>query len=150
PHLSTFFLRDACERLHRPDVQFSQATLDLFTRYWWPGNVRQLRNEVQRAVALAVPGGTIEPADLSGDLSAVQPRADVPPAAPPSRAPAPGVPAADLGGRTLASLIDQVERQAIEAALAASGGNISLTARQLGLTRRGLYLKLRRLEIAPT
>ncbi|MGE0393319.1 MAG: sigma 54-interacting transcriptional regulator, partial [Vicinamibacterales bacterium] len=42
PHLSTFFLRDACERLHRPDVQFSQATLDLFTRYWWPGNVRQL------------------------------------------------------------------------------------------------------------
>ncbi len=144
PHLSTFFLRDACERLHRPDVQFSQATLDLFTRYWWPGNVRQLRNEVQRAVALAAPGGTVEPADLSQDLSTAQPRAEAALATPP---PADLAATTSLAGRTLASLVDQLERQAIEAALAATAGNISLTARQLGLTRRGLYLKLRRLEI---
>jgi DNA-binding NtrC family response regulator len=48
PHLSTFFLREACERLRKPDISLSSATLDLFARYWWPGSVRQLRNEVQR------------------------------------------------------------------------------------------------------
>ncbi len=70
PHLSTFFLRDACERLGKPDVHLSSATLDLFARYWWPGNVRQLRNEIQRAVAMSPPGGTIEPEQLSPDLAA--------------------------------------------------------------------------------
>src|SRR4029434_5118621 len=70
PHLSTYFLRDACERLGKSDVHLSSPTLDLFARYWWPGNVRQLRNEIQRAVAMSPPGGSIEPDQLSGDLTA--------------------------------------------------------------------------------
>ncbi len=64
PHLSTYFLRDACERLSKADVHLSSATLDLFARYWWPGNVRQLRNEIHRAVAMSAPGGAIEPEHL--------------------------------------------------------------------------------------
>jgi DNA-binding NtrC family response regulator len=71
PHLSTFFLREACERLGKPDVHLSSGTLDLFDQYWWPGNVRQLRNEVQRGVAMSRPGGTIESEHLSADLTAV-------------------------------------------------------------------------------
>jgi DNA-binding NtrC family response regulator len=78
PHLSTFFLRDACERLGKPDVHLSSATLDLFARYWWPGNVRQLRNEIQRAVALSPPGGVIEPDHLSPPTSP-RPRRERPP-----------------------------------------------------------------------
>ena len=70
PHLSTFFLREACDRLGKPDVQLAPATLDLFARYWWPGNVRQLRNEIQRAVAMSAPGGSVEPEHLSADLAA--------------------------------------------------------------------------------
>ena len=62
PHLSTFFLREASERLGKPDVQLSSEVLELFAQYWWPGNVRQLRNEIQRAVAMAPPGGLIGPA----------------------------------------------------------------------------------------
>ena len=56
PHMATFFLREAADRLGKPDVQLSPEVLSLFASYWWPGNVRQLRNEVQRAVALAAPG----------------------------------------------------------------------------------------------
>ena len=73
PHLSTFFLREACDRLGKPEVQLAAGTLDLFARYWWPGNIRQLRNEIQRAVAMSTPGGTIEPEHLSADLAAPAP-----------------------------------------------------------------------------
>ena len=62
PHLSTFFLREASERLGKPGVRLSPDTLDLFDAFSWPGNVRQLRNEVQRAVAMA--GGSVITPDL--------------------------------------------------------------------------------------
>src|ERR1700745_167180 len=64
PLLSTFFLREASERLGQPEVQLSARALDVFSQYWWPGNVRQLKNEVQRAVAMSAPGGTIDPVHL--------------------------------------------------------------------------------------
>ena len=64
-HLSTFFLREASERLGKPGVRLSPETLDLFDAFPWPGNVRQLRNEVQRAVAMTSPGGMVTPEDLS-------------------------------------------------------------------------------------
>ena len=74
PHLSTFFLREACERLGKPGVRLSPETLDIFDAFRWPGNVRQLRNEVQRAVALTSPEGVITPEMLSpafGSFSAL-------------------------------------------------------------------------------
>jgi DNA-binding NtrC family response regulator len=140
PHLSTFFLRDACEQLARPDVHLSSATLDLFARYWWPGNVRQLRNEIKRAVAMSVPGGTVEPEHLSPDLAAGPDRADVSPGRPrPGGGPVPT--------GNLAEAVERVERELITSALERTSGNISETARVLGLTRRGLYLKMRRLGL---
>jgi DNA-binding NtrC family response regulator len=135
PHLSTFFLRDACERLGKPDVQLSASTLDLFARYWWPGNVRQLRNEIQRAVAMSAPGGVIEPDHLSADLSA------------PAAAGSTATPARSPRAGNLASAVEEVERELISGTLGHTGGNISETARVLGLTRRGLYLKMRRLGL---
>jgi len=139
PHLSTFFLREACERLGKPDVHLSSATLDLFDRYWWPGNVRQLRNEVQRAVAMSRPGGTVEPDQLSPDLTAL------PPSGVTGAGPMVGI--RSIGARNLAAAVEEVEREVIGSALRRSSGNISETARVLGLTRRGLYLKMRRLGL---
>jgi two-component system nitrogen regulation response regulator NtrX len=134
PHLSTFFLREACERMGKPGVRLSADTLDIFDTFLWPGNVRQLRNEIQRAVAMASPDGTITPDLLSavfaGDRTA-----------------------ADAGSRprlrrtTLAAAVEKLEREMIQAALERSSGNISETARTLGLTRRGLYLKMDRLGV---
>jgi hydrogenase-4 transcriptional activator len=137
PHLSTFFLRDASDRLGKPDMQLSSDVLDLFAQYWWPGNVRQLRNELQRAVAMAPAGGTIGPEHLSADLTASAP-ATVPTGQ--SRV-------ALRGGQTLASVVDEIERDLIREMMGRHRGNISETARALGLTRRGLYLKLRRLGL---
>jgi DNA-binding NtrC family response regulator/tetratricopeptide (TPR) repeat protein len=138
PHLSTFFLREACERLGKPDIQLTSQALDVFSQYWWPGNVRQLKNEIQRAVALSTPGGAIEAAHLSPEITAIRPSGSIHhmPRAGAARLPA-----------TLALAVEQLERDLIQAALDRSGGNISETARTLGLTRRGLYLKLRRLGL---
>jgi DNA-binding NtrC family response regulator/tetratricopeptide (TPR) repeat protein len=135
PHLSTFFLREAIERLGKPDIHLSSETLDVFSQYWWPGNVRQLKNEVQRAVALSAPGGTVEPAHLSPEIVS-------------TRLPS-GSGSIRISRNTpnLASAIEQMERDLIQAALDRAAGNISETARSLGLTRRGLYLKIRRLGL---
>ena len=69
PHLTSFFLREACDELNKPDVEVSSDVLDLFAQYLWPGNIRQLRNEVKRAVALSPPGGVVTPDLLSPDLA---------------------------------------------------------------------------------
>jgi DNA-binding NtrC family response regulator len=131
PHLSTFFLREASERLGKPDVRLSADTLDLFDAFSWPGNVRQLRNEIHRAVAMATPAGTVTPELLS-----------------PVFAGGDGTPTPRRARNvTLAAAVEGLEREMIEGALQRAGGNISQTARALGLTRRGLYLKLDRLGI---
>ena len=85
----------------------------------------------------APPGGTIGPEHLSADLTATAP-ATVPNG--PGRV-------ALRGGQTLASVVDEIERDLIREMLGRHRGNISETARALGLTRRGLYLKLRRLGL---
>jgi hydrogenase-4 transcriptional activator len=140
PHLSTFFLREAIERLGKPDIHLSSETLDVFSQYWWPGNVRQLKNEIQRAVALSAPGGSVEPAHLSPEVVSTKLSAS---------APGSGSGSIRISRTTpnLASAIEHMERDLIQAALDRAGGNISETARSLGLTRRGLYLKIRRLGL---
>ena len=134
PHLSTFFLRDACERLGKPGVRLTAETLDIFDTFQWPGNVRQLRNEVQRAVAMAAPESAITPELLSPVFGLQEPLSEA-------------------GARsrnrrtTLAAAVEKIEREMIQSTLERSSGNISETARVLGLTRRGLYLKMDRLGV---
>jgi len=132
PHLSTFFLREASERLGKPDVRLSAEALDLFDTFTWPGNVRQLRNEVQRAVAMTAPGGVITPDLLSPVFAGTTETAPSPRRA---------------RNVTLAAAVERLEREMIEGVLQRSSGNVSQTARMLGLTRRGLYLKMDRLGI---
>jgi len=135
PHLCALFLREVCERLAKPGVQLGSETLELFSQYWWPGNVRQLRNEIQRAVAMSAPDTTVMPEQLSPDLVAARTGSAV------------VGPGRDHAAATLATAVERLEKDLIRSALERTAGNISETARQLGLTRRGLYLKLRRLGL---
>ncbi len=134
PHLASYFLRETCERLGKPDVRLGAATLEVFDEYNWPGNVRQLRNEIQRAVAMAPAGGRIEPEHLSRQLAGFA---------------GAGEATERTRGRqvTLAGAVEKLEREMIRSSLERTSGNVSRTARLLGLTRRGLYLKLRRLGL---
>jgi DNA-binding NtrC family response regulator/tetratricopeptide (TPR) repeat protein len=139
PHLAMYFLREACERLAKPDVELSGSVLQLFSDYLWPGNVRQLRNEIQRAVALSSPGHAITAELLSPELSRLTDEE--------MTLDTPLVPRRRGHPPSLAAAVETVERDLIRATLDRTQGTISESARLLGLTRRGLYLKLRRLGL---
>ena len=87
-------------------------------------------------MALSGPGNLITPDHLSADLTA-----------PPAREAAATALSERIVPGNLANAVERVERQLIEATLDRTNRNISETARVLGLTRRGLYLKLRRLGL---
>ncbi|MFY0532086.1 helix-turn-helix domain-containing protein [Nannocystis pusilla] len=105
----------------------SAAAIRLLARYAWPGNIRELENEVQRWVALCE--ARVEPDDLSPAIR---------------EAPASGAP--DPDDLRLRPRVERLERELIDRALQLAGGNQTRAATLLGLSRFGLQKKLRRLE----
>lgn len=69
PVLAQRFLANASERQHKTLAGFDEAAMALLIGYDWPGNVRQLQNEIERAVALARGGEVIAPHHLSQALA---------------------------------------------------------------------------------
>jgi two-component system, NtrC family, response regulator PilR len=109
--------------------QFSAAALEQLRTYDFPGNVRELENILERAIALSA-GGEIEVEDLR-----LQPAG--------AEAAAGGA----LPGAPLPDYLDKVEREAILAALAQTGYNRTAAAKLLGLTLRTLRYRMQRLGI---
>lgn len=120
------------QRCGRPTAAIDDSVLDALHSYAWPGNLRELRNVVERAVALAE-GGVVRLANLPPEVTG-----GAPPAA---RQPAPS---SDL----VASRND-AERQAISRALSKWGNNRSKAAADLGISRPTLYKKLRKYGLLP-
>ncbi|MCY3846606.1 MAG: sigma-54 dependent transcriptional regulator [Acidobacteria bacterium] len=138
PPLVHYFLRRHGAEHGRPRLKLSPRTLRCLLRYRWPGNVRQLSNEIRRAAALADDGAVITPEHLSADvLRAAQ-------AGPPATAKASPFQVTVHPGQTLAAATATVERALIRRALEVTGGRVDPAARLLGLSRKGLFLKRRR------
>ncbi len=121
---------------------------DLFERYAWPGNLRQLSNVLRTACLLAAHESVITRAHLPDDLLDDARRIEVAPALDATQRPAsqPGLepPTVAPPGRVAAGKsLDEVERDAIRDALAHAGGNISEAAKRLGISRNTIYRKLR-------
>ena len=100
-------------------------------QFEWPGNIRELENEIERALTLAGDGEEIDVACLSEKI--VGSRATE------SEAAAENV--------TLQDAVERLERHMVFQALQASKGNRSQEARLLGLTRQGLLNKINRYQI---
>jgi two-component system nitrogen regulation response regulator NtrX len=108
--------------------RFTAGAVDLLRRYSFPGNIRELRNLVER-LAIMAPGGSIGPEQVRAVLP--------PPAEDPAKV------------RRLSEAVQEFERKQIEAALEASGGNMTRAASRLGLERSHLYKKVRKLGWKP-
>lgn len=158
PLLVDYFLKKYGEQSHKQDISISPQALDLIMVYDWPGNVRQLANEVQRLVAYAPAGATITEQDLSPTIyrGRKQPEAEGKTltsvtSALLDAAPAPSEHPLKVdykpGGKTLGDVVAEVERQIIEDAMRRHHGRRSAVCEELGITRKGLYLKLRRFNM---
>jgi transcriptional regulator with GAF, ATPase, and Fis domain/tetratricopeptide (TPR) repeat protein len=145
PTIVNYYINHYSAKFGRRDIQITPQAVDLLMVSDWPGNVRQLCNEIQRIVARAEDGTVITPDHLSPELK----RTSAPLGGASATITAIG-PAASTEGMTLADALAEVERRMIREALRKHCGNISRAARELGLTRRGLYLKLERLDLSPT
>jgi transcriptional regulator with PAS, ATPase and Fis domain len=138
PALVHHFVARAAQEFRKARIRVAEETMEHLIVYKWPGNVRQLNNEVRRMVALAESDSTLKPSALSKDILHATPL--------PARghgAPELAVPLTDK----LQSALSRVEREMIKAALKTSDGRVDAAARALGISRKGLYLKRQRLGL---
>jgi len=138
PYLTAAFVRETSERLQKPLAGLTPGAERLLGGAMWDGNVRELRNVIERASILA-DGDFITERELAISLPVVpySPRqaAIGQPVAPPAQA----------AGSD--DLLATVEREHIQRALVRAHGNKKAAARMLGLSRRALYRKLDRLGL---
>lgn len=130
--LAGYFLNHLCQTLQRPPVQVAAETLDHLSNYHWEGNIRQLRNTIERMLLLSddpVLSTRHLPEEIRHNTSSGSP----------------------IIGQTLAEqierIVSQAERSIIEDALFRHNGNISSVARELDVTRQTLYRKMDKYDI---
>ena len=136
PRLAVEFLRHFSEVHGRDVAELTDGARGALSSYAWPGNVRELRNVLERAVVLAG-SDRLDVGDLPPEVSGRSIEAAAGAAA--------EVPFAEAREEALRGF----ERSYLEAALERHGGNISETARSLGLHRQSLQRTLKRLGIRP-
>jgi DNA-binding NtrC family response regulator/tetratricopeptide (TPR) repeat protein len=151
PAIVNYYINHYSAKFGRRDITITPQALDLLMVCDWPGNVRQLTNEIQRVVARAEDGTVITPDHISPELrriAAPATPATVTPIGTTSHHAAAAAAEALAHGLSLADATAELERRMIAEALRKHNGNISRAARELGLTRRGLYLKLGRHDLS--
>lgn len=130
--LAEHFLLKFAGSLGKDVRGFTPGALALLRRYQWPGNIRELENVIERMVHMSqgVPSIDIDvlPANILNHEGI------------PGGVPRPAVPR---------GLLSHQEKEAIVRALQEAGGNIRATAKALGISRSGLYVKMRRFGLSP-
>ncbi|HNW58129.1 MAG TPA: sigma-54 dependent transcriptional regulator [bacterium] len=125
PELSAEFLRQFCERHNRRLGELSPAALSILMSYHWPGNVRQLRSCIERAVVLTT-GDALSEEELKQTV---------------------GLPAGDAGMPTLKEARERFEKEYIAQILQAHHWKMEASAATLGIDRTNLYKKVQKLGI---
>jgi Nif-specific regulatory protein len=126
--LAKHFLTHFNEEAGKAITGFAPSSLRLLKAYSWPGNVRELENVIHRAVILAA-DTVICPHDLPLSINTPE--------------------LTELGpANGLESRLAKIEHQMLTEALRGKKGNISAAAKELGLTRRSMALRMKRLNLA--
>ncbi len=125
PLLVDHFLRSLCEKHDRSPKVFSGEVMEALTNYEWPGNIRELKNVVERAVLLS-PADVVPLKYLPPEISKSTPRHD------------------HIVTIPLGTKLRSAEKDIILETLSSVDNNKSKAASVLGLSRKALYNKLRR------
>ncbi|NDD91737.1 sigma-54-dependent Fis family transcriptional regulator [bacterium] len=131
--LSQYFLKQACIRVNRIVTSISPQALDVLKGYSWPGNIRQLENVIERMVVMC-DSTTLELRDLPQEIDRTKEGL---------------VPESQrMSFKEKVRLKTQeLERKLIEEELQRHSGNVTRTAESLGLSRKGLQLKMKELGL---
>ncbi len=143
PQLAAFILKALAGKSGQEAGRLSPGALEALEAYDFPGNVRELENILERAMAMS-DGTSIEASDLMLPQRGARPAP--PDAVPAGAAAAPAAPAPSADGG-LDDYISNIERTAIVKALEESRYNKTAAARKLGITFRALRYKLKKLGI---
>jgi two-component system response regulator AtoC len=137
PVLARHFVQRSCEANRQPLKTLTQEAMRTLMAHSWPGNIRQLENALEHAVAMSGDAREIPMSLLPADVGPSQ---------------TPFVPAVDIPeeGINFTSMVTQFERELITRCLARTGGNRRQAARLLQLSRTTLIDKLHRLHLSPT
>jgi DNA-binding NtrC family response regulator len=129
PNLARFFLRRYNVKFHKRVEGIAESTLEILRSYWWPGNIRELENLIERLVAVS-DKEWITDADLPYEFHVVRVDTDRP-----------------ASTNLLERAVTTFERNFIVRALEKAGWNVTATARALGIPLSTLKFKIQRLEI---
>jgi len=141
PVFANHYLRRYAKEMHKGELRLAEETMEYLVLYRWPGNVRQIANEMRRLAALGEHGAVLMPEHLSPDIAAS--RRTVPAA---ERT----LDASEIVVRTdqpLSAATQHVEQTMIKAAIEKTN-SVDEAAKLLGLSRKGLYLKRLRFGLA--
>ncbi len=139
PALVTHFVANAAKEFGKGYLPVAEETMERLLLYRWPGNIRQLQNEIRRMVALIETGATLQPDMISDEIL------DALPIVRPSARHRDEI-AVSLE-ENLPSALARVETEMIKAALREHHGRVDAAAKALGISRKGLYLKRQRLGV---
>jgi len=131
PLLVQHFLDRYCPEMRKSVGGVSQEAINQLAAFNWPGNIRELENEVQRLVIQVDEGAIVTPEHLSPRIRQVENLVER--VAPPKG--------------TLKEMMEHVERWLLTQALDDHGNNKTQTAKTLGITREGLHKKLSKYKI---
>ena len=136
PLLASYYFEEMCRRHHRQLTGITPEAMDFLTRYSWPGNVRQLRSEIERIVVFAEDGQAVGAESLSADILRA------------ASATSPVRFQLDFSRPiNYKELMLDIERQLLSEAMARHGGNVTRTAELLNLRRQTLDYKLRKFSL---
>lgn len=148
PPMINYYINHYSAKFGRRDLTITPQAIDLLMVCEWEGNVRQLCNEVQRLVARAADGEILGPEHLSSDLKRnVTPLTTVDFKNVNNSTSFSSFYGTGKKGVTIEEAVSELEIQMINDSLRRHDWNISRVARELGLTRRGLYMKISRYGI---
>ena len=134
PALVERFLTQVAERLGRDKKTIGQDALASMVRHPWRGNVRELRNTIERAAVLCS-GETIGEEDLDLDQASGHPGGDG------------AIPFGMIFRDAKKQMVEGFERQYLIRALREHDGNVSRTAESIGMVRQSLQQKIRELDL---
>ena len=132
PLLAIHFLDKYSKKMNKNVIGITDESMKYLSKCDWPGNIRQLENEIERAVTLADPDSFIKPSDLSEEVFKYSENTET---------------LGLLNKATLKEAVEDLEKRMIVKALTDRNWNQTQASKDLGLSRQGLIKKIKRYEL---